>query len=58
MKAAHKKWPALKGDFREKKMRLYQFLARRGYPGHVVKEAVKAAALDDDGSDDGLWLDN
>lgn len=38
---ARKKWPQLKGDHRERKMKLVGYLLRRGYPGDVVRKVVE-----------------
>ena len=46
VEAALKKWPALKGERRERVRKLAQFLYRRGYAGSAVREAVRAAAGD------------
>jgi regulatory protein len=41
---AHKKWPQLKGELRERRHKLAAFLLRRGYPNGIVKEALDHAA--------------
>jgi regulatory protein len=58
LKAARKKWPSLKGEPREKRYRLIQFLTRRGYPGDVIKEAIKGVDSVSDDDDERVWLDN
>lgn len=58
VEAALRKWPAIKGERRDRVRKLAQFLYRRGYPGSVVREAVRAAAGDGaDAEDDGLFDD-
>ncbi|WP_419873162.1 regulatory protein RecX [Candidatus Pristimantibacillus sp. PTI5] len=61
-KAAEKKWRSLKGDTFEKKRKLMGYLMRSGFPGDIVKEAIKSIDLigEDDAfeEDDGLLLDN
>lgn len=44
VEAALRKWPALRGERRDRVRKLAQFLYRRGYTGAVVREAVRAAA--------------
>lgn len=51
---ARKKWPQLKGEPRERRMKLKAFLMRRGFPGDIVRAAVQhvlaeAETDDDDG---------
>jgi len=64
LRVARKKWPYLKGEGRERRQRLALFLARRGYPAPVVREALKQVGETDGGRDDldepddGHWLDN
>jgi regulatory protein len=41
---ARKKWPGIKGEPREKRMKLIAFLVRRGFPGSVAKAAADQAA--------------
>lgn len=62
VRAAERKWPYIKGEHRDRKRKLAMFLMRKGYPGDVVRQAVKKAAvevgveeLDDE---DGVTLDN
>ncbi|GGD67723.1 RecX family transcriptional regulator [Paenibacillus nasutitermitis] len=50
IRAAKKKWPYIKGEVRDRKRKLMAFLLRRGFPGTVVKQAVKEASRP--GSDD------
>lgn len=59
VEAALKKWPSLRGEFRDRTRKLAQFLYRRGYTGSVVREAVRAAAGDGaaDEEDDGFYGD-
>jgi regulatory protein len=59
VEAALKKWPSLRGEFRDRTRKLAQFLYRRGYTGSVVREAVRAAAGDGaaDAEDDGFYGD-
>ncbi len=38
---ARKKWPQLKGDLRERRMKLKAFLMRRGFPGGIVRAALE-----------------
>ncbi|WP_156280884.1 regulatory protein RecX [Paenibacillus sp. NEAU-GSW1] len=60
--AAGKKWRSLKGEERDRRMKLMAFLMRRGFPGDIVKEAVRSvlerAAAEAADDDDGLMLDN
>ncbi|AZN40922.1 RecX family transcriptional regulator [Paenibacillus albus] len=58
VRAAHKKWPYIKGEQRERKQKLAAFLLRRGFPMSVVREAVKAAAERMEDDEDGHMLDN
>ncbi|PZD93721.1 RecX family transcriptional regulator [Paenibacillus sambharensis] len=58
VKAASKKWPYVKGEFRERKMKLSQFLMRRGYTGETVRQAVQEVVRELDEPDDTDWLDN
>lgn len=37
---ARKKWPQLKGELRDRKMKLAAFLLRRGYPQGVARQAM------------------
>ncbi len=56
---ARKKWPQIKGERRERRMKLTAFLLRRGYPGtaakaavdRVMSEADEPGAVDEDGVD-------
>ncbi|MGO4543950.1 regulatory protein RecX [Paenibacillus sp. 2TAB23] len=61
-KAAEKKWRSLKGETFEKKRKLMGYLMRRGFPGDIVKKAIKWIDLngDEDAFEevDGLLLDN
>ncbi|MGN7453750.1 regulatory protein RecX [Paenibacillus pasadenensis] len=60
LKAGEKKWRSLKGDERDKRMKLTGFLLRRGFSSDLVRETVRhiqgAAGGEDDA--DGGWLDN
>lgn len=52
---ARKKWPQLKGELRERRMKLRAFLMRRGFPSGIVRTAlehVQAGAEPDE--DDGF----
>jgi len=53
MALARKKWPQIKGDRRERKMKLTAFLVRRGFPGKLAKAAAERAAEEADASLDG-----
>ncbi|MDF2835316.1 MAG: regulatory protein RecX [Paenibacillus sp.] len=59
---AHKKARSLNGDAAKRRTKLIGFLMRRGFPGDIVREAVKSVNLstDDDleEEDDGVLLDN
>ena len=58
VEAALKKWPSLRGEFRDRARKLAQFLYRRGYAGSVVREAVRIAAGDGaDAEDEGFYDD-
>jgi Uncharacterized protein conserved in bacteria len=59
VEAALRKWPSLRGEFRDRARKLAQFLYRRGYTGSIVREAVRAAAGDGarEAEDDGLYDD-
>jgi len=50
---ARKKWAQIKGDRRERKMKLITFLVRRGFPGKMAKAAAERAAEEADASSDG-----
>lgn len=58
---ARKKWPSVKGNDRERKMKLMAMLMRRGYTGSVAKSAAQQAASEanDSRSDDDVqeWND-
>ncbi|MGM0880804.1 MAG: regulatory protein RecX [Bacillota bacterium] len=60
--AAAKKWRSLKGETFERKRKLMGYLLRRGFPGDIVKEAIKSIntteEVDAFEEDDGLLLDN
>ncbi|CAM4237160.1 RecX family transcriptional regulator [Paenibacillus tarimensis] len=58
VKAAAKKWPYMKGEFRERKMKLSQFLMRRGYTGETVRKAIQEVIRESDEQDETDWLDN
>ncbi|ALS27624.1 RecX family transcriptional regulator [Paenibacillus sp. 32O-W] len=53
---AVKKWRTLRGEQSERRRKLAQFLLRRGFPGDIVREALRRTA--EDGDDDLPWLDN
>lgn len=57
-----KKGRALKGDIKQRRVKLMTFLLRRGFPGDVVREALREAdweaSTDYDEEDDGVLLDN
>ncbi|MHA6484326.1 regulatory protein RecX [Paenibacillus sp. strain BS8-2] len=59
---AHKKARSLSGDLMKQRSKLMGFLLRRGFPGDIVREAVKTVHLStgDDSyeEDDGVLLDN
>ncbi|MBD2870665.1 RecX family transcriptional regulator [Paenibacillus sp. IB182493] len=61
-KAAEKKWRSLKGETADRKRKLMGYLLRRGFPGDIVREAVKlvvsSGEADSSDEDDGLLLDN
>lgn len=60
--AAAKKWRSLKGETADKRRKLIAFLMRRGFPGDVIKAAVKSAMedveMDEAEDEDRLLLDN
>lgn len=60
--AAEKKWRTLKGETADRKRKLMGYLMRRGFPGDIVREAVKLAVSNGEADlfdeDDGLLLDN
>ncbi|WP_168122182.1 RecX family transcriptional regulator [Paenibacillus sp. HB172176] len=59
---ASKKSRSLKGDARTRRSKLMGFLLRRGFPGDIVRDAIRTADLGtesiDDEEDDGVLLDN
>lgn len=59
---AEKKSRTIKGDMRQRKTKLMAFLLRRGFPGDVVREAMRDIEWKDEESgeqeDDGVLLDN
>jgi len=55
---ADKKWKQLKGETREKRLKLVQFLLRRGYTGEIVREAIRGLPQDGEFIEDATWLDN
>ena len=57
-KAAAKKWRSLKGEDREKRMKLMGFLLRRGFQGDLVREAVRLVSQGEEQEAEGLSLDN
>lgn len=50
MALARKKWPQIKGEPREKRMKLIAFLLRRGFPNKVAKAAAGQVAAEAAGS--------
>ncbi|QGG56592.1 regulatory protein RecX [Paenibacillus sp. B01] len=60
LKAGEKKWRSLKGEERDKRMKLTGFLLRRGFPSDLVRETVRQIQDSAEGEDDadGGWLDN
>ena len=48
---ARKKWPALKGEWRQRQLKLTGYLLRRGFPNSVVRSALDEVRAD---SDEGL----
>jgi regulatory protein len=48
---ARKKWPSIKGNDRERKMKLMSMLMRRGFPSGVVRTAVQQAVAESGESD-------
>ncbi|WP_270170495.1 RecX family transcriptional regulator [Paenibacillus sp. SYP-B4298] len=62
LRAAERKWPYIKGEYRDRKRKLTMFLMRKGYPSDVVRLALKTAAVEADESElcdeDGVTLDN
>ncbi|XEC97181.1 RecX family transcriptional regulator [Paenibacillus tarimensis] len=58
VRAGTKKWPFIKGEHRDRKQKLALFLMRKGYPGSVVKEAVKQVSAEALTDDEGQMLDN
>ncbi|MGU3469559.1 RecX family transcriptional regulator [Paenibacillus sp. D51F] len=57
-KAAAKKWRSLKGEDRDKRLKLTGFLLRRGFQGDLVREAVRHVSEGEELETEGLWLDN
>lgn len=61
-KLAEKKGKTLKGDAKQQRVKLMSFLLRRGFPGDIVREALReanwGAASGYDEEDDGVLLDN
>lgn len=59
---AHKKARSLSGDTAKRRAKLIGFLMRRGFPGDIVREAIKSVNLsagdDLEEEDDGVLLDN
>ncbi|WP_240644469.1 RecX family transcriptional regulator [Paenibacillus paeoniae] len=59
---AEKKSKAIKGDMKQRKTKLMAFLMRRGFPGDIVREAMRGIEWKDEDSeeqeDDGVLLDN
>lgn len=44
VKAAQRRWPSIRGEYRDRVRKLAQYLYRRGYPADIVREAVRTAA--------------
>jgi len=61
-KLAEKKSRTIKGDMKGRKAKLMGFLMRRGFPGDVVREAIRGIEWKDNDNgeqeDDGVLLDN
>ncbi|MCR2805086.1 RecX family transcriptional regulator [Paenibacillus soyae] len=61
-KLAEKKFRSVKGDRNQRRMKLTAFLMRRGFPGSVVREALKGLDWKEenghDEEEDGVLLDN
>ncbi|MFF2888148.1 RecX family transcriptional regulator [Paenibacillus sp. NPDC057967] len=59
---AEKKSRSVKGDPKQRKAKLMAFLLRRGFPGDIVREAIRGIEWKDKDSgeqeDDGVLLDN
>lgn len=59
---AEKKSRTIKGDMKQRKAKLMGFLMRRGFPGDVVREAIRGIEWKDNDNgeqeDDGVLLDN
>ncbi|WP_261800055.1 RecX family transcriptional regulator [Paenibacillus sp. PAMC21692] len=59
---AHKKARSLTGETAKRRTKLMSFLLRRGFPGDIVREAMRSVDLSSDDSweeeDDGVLLDN
>jgi regulatory protein len=58
LKAAAKKWRSLKGDDRDKRLKLTGFLLRRGFQGDLVRDAVRQVSEGEEPETEALWLDN
>lgn len=58
VRAAIKKWPYIKGEPRERRHKLMNYLLRRGFPGSAVKEAVRQAIQQAEYEDEADMLDN
>ncbi|OXM16055.1 regulatory protein RecX [Paenibacillus herberti] len=59
LKAAEKKWRSLKGEDRQRRMKLTGFLLRRGFQGDLVRDTVRQVSESrDDELEEGAWLDN
>ncbi|GBG09669.1 RecX family transcriptional regulator [Paenibacillus agaridevorans] len=59
---AHKKARSLTGENAKRRTKLMSFLLRRGFPGDIVREAMRSVDLSSDDrweeEDDGVLLDN
>lgn len=59
---AAKKSSSMKGDLKQRKTKLTAFLMRRGFPGDIVREAIREVDWDTDEigdtEDNGVLLDN
>ncbi|MCM3745937.1 RecX family transcriptional regulator [Paenibacillus pasadenensis] len=59
LKVAEKKWRSLKGEDRERRMKLTGFLLRRGFPGGLVRDIVRQVSESAaEELEEGAWLDN
>lgn len=49
---ARKKWPQLKGELRERRMKLKAFLMRRGFPSGIVRTALEQVRAESEPDED------